>query len=260
MTQISWRAFGEEAFADAQTKNKPVLLSVTASWCQFCRNMDEQTYGNEAIIQYINEHFVPVRVDSEQRPEINTRYAMGGLPSTGVLTPGGDVVWGGTFLPPDGMAQLLPQVLNSFHNDKENLSQHLAQQREQMQRQSQGPALNPALQVTGEITRVALLALKHHFDFAFGGFGASNFNRFERQTQNCRHRADADGNSFLHIRSAFSHGFHRIGKTHRACRYQSRILAQTMSGDKIRYRKIFAFHRAKRRNRSCQNCGLRVRR
>ena len=171
MTQISWRAFGEEAFADAQTKNKPVLLSVTASWCQFCRNMDEQTYGNEAIIQYINEHFVPVRVDSEQRPEINTRYAMGGLPSTGVLTPGGDVVWGGTFVPPDGMAQLLPQVLNSFHNDKKNLSQHLAQQREQMQQQSQGPALNPALQVTGEITRVALLALKHHFDFAFGGFG-----------------------------------------------------------------------------------------
>lgn len=171
MTEVSWRPFGDEAFAEARSQNKPVLLSVTAAWCQFCHAMDEQTYANEAIAQYINEHLIPVHVDSERRPEINTRYAMGGLPTTAVLTPEGDVVWGGTFVAPDGMAQLLPQVLNSFHNDKKGLGQHIAQQREQLKQQSQGPALNPALAVTGEITRAAVVGVKHNFDFAFGGFG-----------------------------------------------------------------------------------------
>jgi uncharacterized protein YyaL (SSP411 family) len=171
MTEISWRPFDDAAFAEARAQNKPVLLSVTASWCPFCHAMDEQTYRNEAIAQYINEHFVPVHVDSERRPEVNVRYAMGGLPSTCVLTPEGDVVWGGTTVPPDGMAQLLPQVLNSFHNDKQNLERHVTQQRDQLKQQAQGPALNPALSVTGEITRAAILGVKHNFDFAFGGFG-----------------------------------------------------------------------------------------
>jgi Highly conserved protein containing a thioredoxin domain len=171
MTQINWRPWSDEVFADARAADKPVLLSLHAVWCQWCRTMDEQTYGNEAIAQYIDDSFVPVRVDTDKRPDIYARYQQGGWPSTVLLTPEGDVLWAGTFVPPDGMAQLLPQVLNAFKNDKRGLEQMVANQREQIRQQRENtPALDPSLPVTPEVVRNALLSSKFMFDFAFGGF------------------------------------------------------------------------------------------
>ena len=103
MTQIAWRAWSDEVFAQARADDKPVLLSMHAVWCQWCRTMDAQTYGNEAIAQFISDNFIPVRVDTDKRPDIYARYQQGGWPSTAVLTPEGDVMWAGTFVPPDGM-------------------------------------------------------------------------------------------------------------------------------------------------------------
>ena len=171
MTEIAWRAWSEDAFTQAQTENKPVLLSLTAVWCQFCKRMDEETYGNEAIAQYIGDNFVPVRVDSDMRPDVNSRYAQGGWPSTCILTPDGDILWGGTFVPADQMGQLLPQVLNEFHNNKPGVAQHVANLREQIRQQNSPPPLNTSLQVTQETVVGTLLAVMHNFDFAFGGFG-----------------------------------------------------------------------------------------
>jgi hypothetical protein len=171
MNEIPWRPWNEAAFTEAQAQNKPVFLSITAAWCHWCRVMDEQTYANEAIAQYVREHFIPVRVDSDKRPDVNARYTMGGWPTTCVLSPEGDLIWGHTFVPPDGMAQILPQVLNAFHNDKPGMAQHIAQQREQIKQQTTPPPLDPTLHVTPEITRAALAGVKQNFDFANGGFG-----------------------------------------------------------------------------------------
>jgi hypothetical protein len=171
MTDIAWRPWGEEVFAEAQQQNKPVLLSLYATWCRFCAAMDQQTYANEAISQYVNEHFIPVRVDTDKRPDVNTRYGQGGWPSTCVLTPEGDVLWGGTFVPPDQMAQLMPQVLNEYHNNKQRVAQHVAQLREQIRAQNTPPPLDGNIAITPEIARVVLLNAKHNFDLAFGGFG-----------------------------------------------------------------------------------------
>lgn len=171
MTEIAWRAWSDEAFTEAQMQNKPVLLSIVAPWCQFCRSMDEQTYTNEAIAQYITDQFVPVRVDSDKRPDVNARYTQGGWPTTCVLSPEGDLIWGGTFVPADGMAQLLPQILNAFHNDKQNMANHIAQVREQLRQQTTPPPLDTSLQVTPDLARNAAIGVKQNFDFAFGGFG-----------------------------------------------------------------------------------------
>jgi uncharacterized protein YyaL (SSP411 family) len=171
MTNITWRPWSDEAFTDAQRQNKPVLLFLTAPWCQFCTAMDEQTYGNEAIAQYANANFITVRVDTDKRPDINTRYGQGGWPSTAILTPEGDVLWGGTFLPADQMAQLLPQVKNQFDNNKPGVAQHVNQLREQIRQQNTPPPLNTSLEVTADIPHGILLGIKHNFDFAFGGFG-----------------------------------------------------------------------------------------
>jgi hypothetical protein len=171
MTEIAWRAWGEEAFNEAQRLNRPVLLSIVAPWCQYCRAMDEQTFGNEAIAQYIADNFVPVRVDSDKRPDVNSRYTQGGWPSTCVLSPEGDIIWGGTFVPADGIAKLLPQILNAFHKDKQNMAQHIANFREQWRQQTTPPPLDAGLQVTPDLVRNAVIGAKQNFDFAFGGFG-----------------------------------------------------------------------------------------
>lgn len=177
MTEIAWRPWSEEIFAEAQQKNKPVLLSLFATWCQYCAAMDEQTYSNEAIARYITDNFIPVRVDTDKRPDINTRYAQGGWPSTAVLTPEGDVLWGGTFLNVEQMSQLLPQVKNHYDNNKQGVAQHVTQLREQIRQNNNPPPLDPSVQITPDIPFGIMLALKHNFDFAFGGFG-HNGNKF----------------------------------------------------------------------------------
>lgn len=171
MTQVAWRPWSEEVFAEAQQQNKPVLLSLTATWCQFCKRMDEETYSNEAIAQYVGDNFVAVRVDTDKRPDVNTRYAQGGWPSTCILTPEGDLLWGGTYVQPDQMAQLLPQVLNEFRNNKAGVAQHVANLREQVRQQNNPPPLDPAIVIGPEAIRGTLLGVLHNFDFAFGGFG-----------------------------------------------------------------------------------------
>lgn len=171
MSQIAWRAWSDEAFAEAREQDKPILLSLTAPWCQFCAAMDEQTYGNEAIAQYVSENFVAVRVDSDKRPDVNARYTQGGWPSTCLLTPDGDILWGGTFVPADGLAQLLPQFLGEFKNNKQGLAQHTAQLREQLRQNNAAPPYNPEVPVDPSLPIGVLMSAKFEFDFAFGGFG-----------------------------------------------------------------------------------------
>jgi len=177
MSAIAWRPWSEDVFVEAQQQNKPILLSLTATWCQFCKSMDEQTYANSAIVQYITQNYLPVRVDTDKRPDINTRYAQGGWPSTCILTPEGDVLWGGTFLNFEQMSQLLPQIKSQYDNNKQGVANHVAQLREQIRQNNTPPPLDPSAQITPDIPYAVLLALKHNFDFAFGGFG-HNGNKF----------------------------------------------------------------------------------
>ena len=171
MSDVAWQAWGEEAFNEARSQDKPILLSITATWCQYCAAMDENTYGNEALAQYINDNFLPIRVDSDKRPDVNARYTQGGWPTTCVLTGEGDVLWGGTSVPPDGMAQLLPQVLNSYRHEKPGIVQHVTNLREQIRQQNAAPPLDRNLPIDPNLPFGVLLGAKFEFDFAFGGFG-----------------------------------------------------------------------------------------
>lgn len=128
---VNWREWDEAAFADARAQDKPVLLGISAVWCHWCHVMDrgvpgDQThtgvYTNPAIAEYINQNFIPVRVDNDQRPDINARYNMGGWPTTCFLTPDGDVIYGGTYFAPNQMRQILPQVLDYWQNRRDEVS------------------------------------------------------------------------------------------------------------------------------------------
>ena len=111
---IAWEAWSAEAFARAARERKPVLLSITAAWCQACHEMDRTTYADPAVADAVRTRFVPVRVDTNQRPDVNERYNLGGWPTTAFLTPSGELLAGGTFVSRDRMPGVLRRVSDEY--------------------------------------------------------------------------------------------------------------------------------------------------
>jgi uncharacterized protein YyaL (SSP411 family) len=105
---IQWHEWGEEAFAAAQHDNKPVLLDIGAVWCHWCHVMDRESYESAEVAQIINREYIAVKVDRDERPDVDSRYQLavsaisgtGGWPLTVFLTPDGRPFYGGTYFPP----------------------------------------------------------------------------------------------------------------------------------------------------------------
>ncbi|WP_435346130.1 DUF255 domain-containing protein [Haloarchaeobius sp. HRN-SO-5] len=109
-TRVEWHDWGESAFDVAARTDRPVLLSLSATWCSHCHEMDRETYDEPRIAANVNDGFVPVRVDVDRHPRVRDRYNMGGFPSTVFLTPEGEVLTGAGYLGVDGMRQVLDSV------------------------------------------------------------------------------------------------------------------------------------------------------
>ena len=109
-SSISWRDWNEAAFEAAKAEDKPVLLTLGATWCHWCHVMDQTSYSDPRVIELVNSRFIPVRVDVDQRPDISLRYNQGGFPSVAVLTGAGEFLAGRPYTPPDEMATLLERV------------------------------------------------------------------------------------------------------------------------------------------------------
>jgi len=111
---IAWVPWNTDAFARAARERKPVLLSITASWCRACHEMDRTTYASPPVVALVQEAFVPVRVDTDRRPDINERYNLGGWPTTAFLTASGDLLGGGTFVTAEQMPGILQRVIDAL--------------------------------------------------------------------------------------------------------------------------------------------------
>ena len=106
---IRWYQWGEEAFAAAKAASKPILLDIGAVWCHWCHVMDRESYENPAIAEVVNREFIAIKVDRDERPDIDSRYqaaisaisGQGGWPLTAFLTSDGRPFFGGTYFPPD---------------------------------------------------------------------------------------------------------------------------------------------------------------
>src|SRR6202041_3262174 len=125
---VDCREWGEEAFAQARAEGKPILLDIGAVWCHWCHVIDRESYENPEIAAMINQLYIPVKVDRDERPDVDARYqsaisaisGQGGWPLTAFLTPEGKPFFGGTYFPPEdamgrpGFKRILLGVAESF--------------------------------------------------------------------------------------------------------------------------------------------------
>jgi len=109
-TRVEWRSWGPEAFAEASDTDTPILLSLSATWCGACHEMDARTYSEPRVAANVNDSFVPIRVDVDRNPRVRERYAMGGFPTTAFLTPTGELLTGAGYLGPDGMRDIVDRI------------------------------------------------------------------------------------------------------------------------------------------------------
>lgn len=113
-TTVHWREWGEAAFADARERSCPVLLSLTATWCLPCHEMDRTTYADPRVAAAVHDRFVPVRVDVDRRPRVRERYHAGGFPTTAFLTPEGTVMTSAGVLDADTLRDVLDRVAATY--------------------------------------------------------------------------------------------------------------------------------------------------
>jgi len=180
---VQWHQWGEEAFAEARRENKPMLLDIGAVWCHWCHVMDRESYDDPAIAAIVNEHFVAVKVDRDERPDIDSRYqaavqavsGQGGWPLTAFLTPDGKPFYGGTYFPPnDGYGRpsfrrVLLSIANAYKEKHGDVVEQAAMVESAIS-QSESFAGRDGRISFAVITAIQESALKM-FDPQHGGFG-----------------------------------------------------------------------------------------
>ncbi len=176
---VDWYAWGPDAFAAAQQSDRPILLSVGYSACHWCHVMAHECFENDEVAGLMNELFVNVKVDREERPDVDAIYmdavqamtGRGGWPMTVFMTPTGDPFYGGTYFPRERFVQLLRGVGDVWRHRRGELDQNITALRASLDRASQFEAAANLPGVTelagafGELTK--------QFDQQWGGFGAA---------------------------------------------------------------------------------------
>ena len=180
---VDWYAWGDEAFARARAEDKPLLVSIGYSACHWCHVMERESFEDEATARMMNDHFVCVKVDREERPDVDAVYmdavvalsGQGGWPMTVFVTPDGEPFFGGTYYPPEprhGMPafqQVLGAVAEAYRDRRDDVAQQAAALVDALR---QGAAKEPSAQpLTAELLDDAVATLRSQFDPQWGGFG-----------------------------------------------------------------------------------------
>ena len=182
---VDWYAWGEEAFARARAEDKPILLSVGYAACHWCHVMEHESFEDEETARVMNEHFVPVKVDREERPDVDGLYmdavvsltGHGGWPMTVFLTPEGKPFYGGTYFPPEprfnmpAFTEVLLAVADAYKSRRQDVERQAGVLVEAIQEASARPPSAEPL-TTGLLAQ-AVSALGRQFDPVHGGFGGA---------------------------------------------------------------------------------------
>ncbi len=181
---VEWREWGPEAFSEAQRLDKPVLLDIGAVWCHWCHVMDRESYEDAETARIVNEHYVAVKVDRDERPDVDARYqaavaaisGQGGWPLTAFLTPDGLPYFGGGYFPPvDGhgrpsLRRVLMTMAEAFEKRRDEVMESAGSVMAAIEHNESfdGSAKDPGAKLVGKIIESAL----QQFDPRYGGFGS----------------------------------------------------------------------------------------
>ena len=182
---VEWFPWGEEAFAKAKSENKPVLLSIGYSACHWCHVMAHESFENEAIARLMNEHFVNIKVDREERPDLDQVYMsavqmmthQGGWPMTVFLTPDGVPFYGGTYFPPQdrynipGFPRVLLGVSQAFQEQQDDIRETGASLVQELRRLSETGGSDHPIEL--ELLSAAHAGIVRGYDTVNGGFGSA---------------------------------------------------------------------------------------
>ena len=183
---VEWYPWGEEALARAREEDKPILLSVGYSACHWCHVMERESFEDEETARMMNEHFVNIKVDREERPDIDSIYMSavqaltrhGGWPMTVFLTPDGAPFYGGTYFPPTprgglpSFQQVLLSLAEAYDTRRDEVLRSAESVREYL-RATTGAAMPEAEASETEILDRAASSLLSQLDRAHGGFGGA---------------------------------------------------------------------------------------
>jgi uncharacterized protein YyaL (SSP411 family) len=182
---VDWHEWGEEAFAHARAEGKPILLDIGAVWCHWCHVIDRESYENPEIAAMINKFYVPVKVDRDERPDVDSRYqsaisaisGQGGWPLTAFLTPDGKPFFGGTYFPPEdamgrpGFKRILMGIADAFKTRRAEVDSSAKALEEAVAKAEVFHTARGEFDA-GVVDSVVGSAL-HLFDEAHGGFGGA---------------------------------------------------------------------------------------
>ncbi len=182
---VQWLAWNEAAFLKAKTEDKPILLSVGYSACHWCHVMERESFENLEIAAIMNQHFVPVKVDREERPDVDSIYmtavqimtGAGGWPMTVFLTPEAKPFYGGTYFPPDdrygrpGLKRVMLALHDAWQNRRQELLSSAEDLTSHLSRFERFTSSNDAPDET--VALAALETMQQNFDVMWGGFGSA---------------------------------------------------------------------------------------
>src|SRR5919205_700173 len=178
---VDWYPWGEEALRRARDEDKPILLSIGYSACHWCHVMEHESFEDDATAALMNEHFVCVKVDREERPDLDSVYmdavvsltGHGGWPMTVFLLPDGEPFFGGTYFPPEprhglpSFRQLLGAVADAWRDRRAQIQRDASSITQALQRGAE-PSRDP---LTSSLLVDAVRGLRRTFDPVWGGFG-----------------------------------------------------------------------------------------
>ncbi len=181
---VQWMEWGSEAFAKAHQQDKPILLDIGAVWCHWCHVMDRESYEDPETARIVNEHFIAVKVDRDERPDVDARYqaavaaisGQGGWPLTAFLTPDGKPYFGGTYFPPmdqhgrPGLRRVLMTMAEAFQQRRDEVYDSAGSVMAAIEHNESfdGSAKDPGADLVVKIVASAL----QQFDRRSGGFGS----------------------------------------------------------------------------------------
>jgi uncharacterized protein len=183
---VDWYPWGEEAFEKARREDKPIFLSIGYSTCHWCHVMERESFENPSIAAILNQSFVPIKVDREERPDVDHIYmtyvqattGSGGWPMSVFLTPGRLPFFGGTYFPPDnrygrpGFPTLLERIAEAWHNQHDKILESSSEVMEQLKLHSDSIAASGGT-LDAKALDAAFQYFRRTFDSAHGGFGDS---------------------------------------------------------------------------------------